>query len=148
MLVSVLIAMTLLGFCLPALIHLHMRATSMTWNAKAEQQAAAVAAWHTAQALNGGCTAVDADGDASNGYTTENIDTLAGQQLLPHDGFAVTCTTDKIHQWPPPLTTAPTTRPAAPCTSGDPCALTVTTTWARLDNTGRSLPLSILVPPS
>lgn len=156
MLTSVLIAMVLFGISLPAVIHLHMRATAMSWNARAEQQAVAVAAWHAAQARTGGCDDLDAD-KTLDGYNAPTVTALAGQKLLPPDGFVVDCATEPT-DWPPPLTTTTTTPAATTTTAPQPatlckpeaevaCVLTVTTNWTRLDGTSRSLPLRVLTPP-
>lgn len=147
MLMSVLVAMVLFGISLPAVIHLHMRATAMSWNARAEQQAVAVAAWHAVEARTGGCDELDADSDADNGYNPPTVTALAGQKLLPPDGFVVACSSGKL-AWPPPLTApAAAAAAAAACTAGEACVLTVTTTWTRLDGTSRALPLRVLTPP-
>ena len=139
---SVIVAMVLMGVCLPVLLANHTRGATAAWNANAEQQALAVAAWHTAAARVGGCAAVDDDGDHTNGYRTTAITQLAGQEFLPSDGFSVSCEIAGI-EWPPdPLS------PGAAC-SGGGCAtvLTVTAGWERLNGTPRSLALSTLKPP-
>lgn len=135
MLAQVIVAMVLFGLCVPAMLTAYARATAMAWNATAEQQAAAVAAWHAAEAAGTGCRHMPADP-----VTT----LLPGDRFLPHEGFAVTCTQTEA-AWPPDPDPDPD--PPAACKTGSSCVTVIEVAWLRLDGTGRSLELSTVTEP-
>ena len=149
---SVIVSMVLFAICLPVFLNNHSRAAATIWNAKAEQQAVAVSAWHAASRLQKGCPAnVDADNDGdfddpTDYWQMDGIDgLLPGDDFLPHEGFSVVCKIE-CAAWPPTPTPAPHSDP--PCADSQAEVLTVTTTWEKLNGTERSFPLSILKPPS
>lgn len=131
MLAQVIVAIVLFGMCVPVMLTAYARATSMAWNATAEQQAAAVAAWHAAAAATDGCSRPAA----------EVTELLPGDTFVPHAGFAVTCAQTPV-AWPPdPAATA--------CAPGGVCgqATVIEVAWRRLDGTDRSLTLAQLAGP-
>ena len=132
MLAQVIVAMVLFGICVPVMLTAYARATSMAWNATAEQQAAAVAAWHAAEAADTGCSRTPAAP-----VTT----LLPGDDFLPVDGFFVTCAQTPT-PWPPDPDPA-----AAACAAGCGQVTVIEVSWWRLDGTDRSLELSTVTGP-
>lgn len=141
MLAQIIVAMVLFGICLPVMATAYARATSMAWNATAEQQAAAVAAWYAADAAGTGCGRVPADPVTA---------LLPGDVFLPHAGFAVTCDDPKV-AWPPdPALGRDLEAEAAACKAPESrCGQTtvIKVEWVRLDGTDRSLELSTVTGP-
>ena len=171
---SVIVSLVLFAICLPTMLAGYSRATATIWDAKAEQQAVAVAAWHAVSRQQNGCDEridvnpdEDADGDRDFGNDQDNrqvdgnndgdyddptdywqVDGIkalvGGDKFLPHDGFSVSCAHSQKIAWPPPVT--PTYPPAV--TTVPVPVLSVTTEWAKLNGTARSLSLTVLEPPS
>ena len=131
-LVSVVVSMVIFGMCFTAMLQGYTRATAATWNARVGQQAAAVAAWHTAEAQQNGCSA----------STVTGLKELGGHQLLPYDGFTVTCDDTRQIEWPPPLIVH------SPCDPDDVCVevLAVTVEWVNRGQVLRSLRYAVIGP--
>ena len=141
MLAQVIVAMVLFAVCVPVMLTAYARATAMAWNATAEQQAAAVAAWYAAEAADTGCDEIPA------ALVTQ---LLPGDKFLPHEGFAVTCDDPKV-AWPldpAPDPLGPAPDPAA-CAPDSVCGqvTVIEVAWMRLDGTDRSLTLSTVTEP-
>lgn len=132
---SVIVSLVLFSFCLTAALNGYTKATGAAWTARVRQQAGAVAAWHTADAQRAGC-----------GADVTGLRNLGGQELLPHDGFDVTCDDTSGINWPPPLIGI--TVACDPSTDLDCVAvLEVTVEWATLRNVPRSLTYVVIQEP-
>ena len=77
---SVVVSMVIFGICLTSMLQGFARGTAAMWNARVNQEATAVAAWHSAVAQQQGCSSYP-----------QTVTSLAGRDVLPHEGFTVRC---------------------------------------------------------
>ena len=137
---SVVVSMVIFAICLTAMLQGYARGTAAMWNARVLQEATAVAAWYSAEAQQQGCQT-----------PTTTVPNLAGRNVLPHDGFDVTCDSTGI-SWPPPVTTLPgfTSPPSCDPVVDADCAakLTVTVEWDNRSHVSRSYEQTVLQPPT
>ena len=124
---SVIVSMVIFGVVAAVALQMHTRAATASWDARVRQEAVAVTAWHSALAQQQGCSSYP-----------QTAMSLAGRDVLPHDGYTVQCAAAEV-DWPPALT--PAHRPDARASS-----LTVTVRWSTANNSPRSLQQEILGP--
>lgn len=130
---SVIVSMVIYGFCLTEMLQGYTRATAAMWNARVQQEATAVAAWHSAVAQQQGCSSVPAEGLV--------VTELAGRGVLPHEGFTVLCEKDIAMEWPPALTSGGTAG------AGEAHSFTITVEWNTRNEASRSYGQIVLQPP-
>ena len=123
-------AMVLYAVCVVVALQSYSRGVAAMWNAHVTQEATAVAAWHSAQAQQQGCPA-----------GPQQVTALAGRDVLPHDGFDVTCDDSTTMPWPPALTQSTTAG------TDTVAALTVTVGWNNYSHTPRSYQQVLLQSP-
>lgn len=129
-LTSVVVSMVLFGVCVTAMLQGYAQGTATVWNARVNQEATAVAAWHSTQWQQQGCPTSSAD----------PVMALAGRGVLPHEGFTVNCAKTAL-DWPPALV-----RGAPGTDSGE--TLTITVGWDNRSHVSRSYSQTVLQPPT
>lgn len=141
---SVIVSMVIFGICFTAMLQGYARGTAAMWNARVNQEATAVAAWHSALVQQGGCVAVVPD---PTNDPKPKVPALAGRNVLPNDGFRVTCDDTTGIPWPPPLTGSAS--PCVPAVDADCAAkLTVTVEWNTRSHAPRSYEQTVLQSPT
>ena len=129
---SVVMSMVIFGICLTAMLQNYARGTAAMWNGRVNQEATAVAAWHSAQWQQQGCPT----------SPPPPVMTLAGRDVLPHEGFTVTCTKTADVDWPPALVNGGT-----PGTDNGE-SLTIAVEWSNRSHVSRSYEQVVLQPPT